>query len=87
MRLVNATSNIQKGTDTNEQRTFMTCYTSFAFGFQLVNMFTPSSVDLTNPELKSLITNMCNFYHEKTGISVKMGDPTDPTLGREFNKT
>jgi hypothetical protein len=31
-----------------------------------------SAMDLIDPAFKKMIINMCNFYHEKTGIWINM---------------
>ena len=48
---------------------------------------------LTDPKMKAYISNICNFYHEKTGIWIdsSYNDPIDDqidyyTLGNEFNQ-
>ena len=33
---------------------------------------TPVRLNMTDPEIKKTITNMCNFYHEKSGLWVNV---------------
>ena len=49
-------------------KTFNDCYKNIASTLMLMLVFTPETVDLTSPEIKTYLTNACNFYHEKTGI-------------------
>ena len=39
---------------------------------------------LSDPQLKPMLTNACNFYHEKTGKWISPMDDIDPELGKEF---
>lgn len=66
--LLNATSI----TTHENARTFNDCYTNFASTIFLMNMFKPASVDLTNPDLKQLGVNMCNYFHDKTGTWINI---------------
>ena len=76
-----------------EAKSFFECYTSFSSQFLLFNQLLPTTIDLTDPKMKAYISNICNFYHEKTGIWVdsSYNDPIDNqidyyTLGKEFNQ-
>jgi hypothetical protein len=51
----------------NQTRTFLNCYVDIAQKIALLFEITPSNIDPKDPEIKTLITNMCNFYHEKSG--------------------
>lgn len=71
----------------NETRTFFRCYTSFSSAFMMFNELTPTTVNLTDPQVKAYISNLCNFYHEKIGIWIEFfTDKPDPKLGEEFNQ-
>jgi hypothetical protein len=47
---------------------FNECYSKNAVNFLLGEQFTPYSYDLNDPKMKKVISSMCNFYHDKTGI-------------------
>jgi hypothetical protein len=52
----------------------------------MINQLTPATVDLTDPQMKAHISNLCNFYHEKTGIWFNFfTDKPDPKLSEEFD--
>ena len=51
-----------------EARTFNTCYSTVATSILYASMFTPTIINLNDPEIKEYITNICNFYHEKSGV-------------------
>jgi len=54
----------------------------------MMNQLTPVTVNLTDPEVKSYISNLCNFYHEKTGTWFNFfTDKPDPKVSEEFNQT
>ena len=68
-----------------EQRSFLKCYTSFSTAMMLSNMLTPYSVDLTDPDIKGFLSNVCNHIHEKTGIWPNISD--DPnSFEYDFNE-
>jgi hypothetical protein len=50
-----------------EPRTFLTCYTSFSSFVFLSNAFMPFTVDMTDPDIKQLFSNLCDYFHERTG--------------------
>ena len=69
-----------------QPRSFEECYSSVLKQIQYVSMPTmlsPSKDDM-NPKMKTFITNACNFYHEKTGKWLSLGDCPDPQLAEEF---
>lgn len=79
------------GQSVDEPRTFLGCYTPIAEFFVLSLTLTPSTVDPKDPQVKQVITNLCNFYHEKTGVWVNPFDSKDLKLiepySAEFNST
>ena len=79
------------GQSVDEPRTFLGCYTPIAEFFVLSLTLTPSTVDPKDPQVKQVITNLCNFYHEKTGVWVNPFDSRDLKLiepySAEFNST
>ena len=64
-----------------QEGTLFNCYTSVSTTFPMFNTFTPLSVDLTDPDIKDFISNVCNFHHEKTGIWPDLSDPSSYTSG------
>lgn len=48
-----------------------------------ISIFTPTTINLNDPQVKTYITNYCNFYHEKTGIWIDVKDA--PKLGNLTN--
>jgi hypothetical protein len=60
--------------DTNSSdkpRKFNDCYSDLTLGTLILSVVTPTNINLTNladPEVKAFFTNLCNFYHEKTGV-------------------
>ena len=48
-------------------------------------------MDRKDPQVKKIITNLCNFYHEKTNLWVNIFDSEDGKLiepyAKEFNET
>jgi len=71
-------------------RTFLSCYSEIASFFELSLTYTPSTVDPKDPQVKKLITNLCNFYHEKTNLWINAFDSEDSKLiepyGKEFSE-
>jgi hypothetical protein len=49
-------------------KTLHGCYAFVAQMFMIGSMFSPTTIDLLDPEIKQHIRNFCNFYHEKTGV-------------------
>lgn len=81
----------QTAENQTETGSFFRCYTSFSSFFLMSNQLTPATVDLTDPQVKTFITNTCNFYHEKTGkwidvLSFNALD-IDAKVIEEFNHT
>ena len=74
------------GQPNNETRSLNTCYSQFASLMLFASAFSPNfnTTILNDPELKSMITNYCNFYHEKTGMWLRMGDAPDPEIKKQF---
>lgn len=74
-----------------ETGSFFRCYTSFSSFFLMSNQLTPATVDLTDPQVKTFITNTCNFYHEKTGKWIDVLSLNALDIGakviEEFNQT
>jgi hypothetical protein len=72
--------------DTNEERSYLNCYRSFAKDIMLHNMISPLNytIDLNDPVIKKHYSNICNFLHEKTGI---WGNSNDDTKTNGWNWT
>jgi hypothetical protein len=73
-------------TNDTETRTFNNCYQSYSTTLFLRNMIQPDSkvINLMDPEVRQLITDTCNFFHEKTGIWTNAQDKSSPELRQEF---
>jgi protein-disulfide isomerase len=69
-----------------ENRTFGDCYSGAVGSLLLASMFTPYTIDLNDPEMKKFLSNMCNFYFDKTGIWINIRENNDLTTkyGQEF---
>ena len=52
----------------NTEPTFEDCYSDF----MIIMMW--DGLKSSDPQVQQLITNMCNFYHEKTGKWVSSSD-------------
>jgi len=60
---------------TEKPRKFIDCYSDLALGTLILTVITPTNItftNLTDPEIKAFLTNLCDFYHEKTGVWVGM---------------
>jgi len=60
---------------TEKPRKFIDCYSDLALGTLILTVITPTNItftNLTDPEIKAFFTNLCDFYHEKTGVWVGM---------------
>lgn len=80
-------SNIYGQTTSDETMdSFIDCYSKAASVFHIANMFSPYTFDLTDPKMKKLISAVCNFYYEKTGIWIDITKDTYITdqYGQEF---
>ena len=53
-------------------RTSTDCYSDAAKTYYSRSLMTPVRLNMTDPEIKKTITNMCNFYHEKSGLWVNV---------------
>lgn len=77
-----------------QPRNLATCYADTARNLLFLSMFTPTTINLHDPQVKTYITNYCNFYHEKLGKWIndkdmpKLGNLTnqDIMLSREFEE-
>ena len=69
-----------------ENRTFGDCYSGTVGSLLLASMFTPYTIDLHDPEMKKFLSNLCNFYFDKTGIWIDIPENKDLTTkyGQEF---
>jgi hypothetical protein len=63
---------------------FNDCYTKNAVNFMMAGMLSPLQIDLTDPKMKNVISDMCNFYHEKTGKWIDI--VTDKALANQHIK-
>jgi hypothetical protein len=65
-------SNNNNNINGNEKpRKFNDCYADLALSTLILTVITPTNITITNladPEIKAFFTNLCDFYHEKTGI-------------------
>ena len=65
-------SNNNNNINGNEKpRKFNDCYADIALSTLILTVITPTNITITNladPEIKAFFTNLCDFYHEKTGI-------------------
>src|SRR5437867_7899609 len=70
----------------NQTRTFSNCYSDIAKKYLLESMFTPKSIDLTDPAVKNFISSFCNLFHEKTGfwVDIKKDDEINSSYLKEF---
>jgi hypothetical protein len=57
-----------------ESKNFLECYRSFSSYLFMMNVFSGTNFDLLDTKMKAWITNICNFYHEKTGVWVNIWD-------------
>jgi hypothetical protein len=70
----------------NSTRTFENCYADTAGTFLFLSMFSSKSINLNDIQVKNIISNMCNFYHEKTGYWINMMDENDTkNINKEMN--
>jgi protein-disulfide isomerase len=69
-----------------ENRTFGDCYSGTVGSLLLASMFTPYTIDLNDREMKKFLSNMCNFYFDKTGIWINIPENNNLTTkyGQEF---
>jgi len=78
----------------NETRTFQDCFSDGMGVMTLALIFAPteklSAADLIDPAFKKMIINMCNFYHEKTGLWINLMSEKDrqysDLYGEEFKQ-
>jgi hypothetical protein len=58
-------------------RTFTDCYSDAAKDISSKSLTVPTKLRLnvTDPEINKTLTNMCNFYHEKSGLWINITDP------------
>ena len=72
--------------DKEENRTFGDCYSDIVESLILYSMITSYTVVLNDPQIKKFISNMCNFYFDKSGIWINILHNTDITTkyGKEF---
>jgi hypothetical protein len=81
------TSNSENRTDAGT-RTFQDCYFKGIGMLSLAVIFAPSekldATDLLNPAYKKMIINMCNFYHEKTGLWLDLTSPSDGRYAEQY---
>ena len=76
---------------TGKLRAFSDCYSDLALGTLILSVITPTNITLTNladPEVKAFFTNLCDFYHEKTGVWAGMTNFQEygNRYGSEFNQ-
>jgi hypothetical protein len=60
-------------TQTNETRSYLSCYNGSMNTFILQTLFGPPEIkfnltDLMSPEMKQYISDSCKFYHDKSGV-------------------
>jgi len=76
---------------TGKLRAFNDCYSDLALGTLILSVITPTNITLINladPEVKAFFTNLCDFYHEKTGVWAGMTNFQEygNRYGSEFNQ-
>lgn len=96
---INNNSNNTSNSETEKLRTFATCYTESSvnlglWGSGIFGPPSPTEIDLSDPEVVTYLTNLCNFYHEKTGEWIRLtfaeipnsgvGTESDLQLSQEF---
>jgi signal peptidase I len=73
-----------------ETRTFEDCVTDNMGAMTLFLIFAPSkdidAGDILNPQYKNTIINMCNFYHEKTGVWINLFDKTQLDYSSQYGE-
>jgi hypothetical protein len=79
--ILNTTEAIKNPVEREKPRTYEDCYSENMGLLTLAIVFAPkkdiSITDLLDPAWKNTIINMCNFFHEKTGIWVNMMKDTE----------
>lgn len=79
--ILNTTEAIKNPVESEKPRTYEDCYSENMGLLTLAIVFAPkkdiSVTDLLDPAWKNTIINMCNFYHEKTGIWFNMMKDTE----------
>jgi len=65
--------NNNENNGSEKPRKFIDCYSDLALGTLILSVITPTPTNLTitnltDPEIKEFFTNLCVFYHEKTGV-------------------
>ena len=72
----------------NETRTFEDCVTDTMGVLTLFLIFAPTedldASDIVDPAYKKTVINMCNFYHEKSGIWVDLMDEDDRRFSEQY---
>jgi hypothetical protein len=53
-------------------KTFNDCYNDYLYMMYWLSLLAKSNYTLNDPTIKTFVTNLCNFYHEKTGIWVTL---------------
>jgi hypothetical protein len=69
--MMNLTSTlVTYSNNTNKERSYLSCYRSFASMIIYSNLFSPNEyfINLTDPDIKQYYSNICNYLHEKYGI-------------------
>jgi hypothetical protein len=70
-------------------RTFKDCYSDAAKDLSYRMLFVPTKLKLnvTDPGINKTLTNMCNFYHEKSGLWANITDPRyQNTIGQHIQE-
>ena len=69
-----------------EQRTFSTCFSDTSGIILLASLYTKTFDKLqdSSDSLNSIVSNYCNFYHEKTGIWMTHTDWLDQEIKEKY---
>jgi hypothetical protein len=72
----------------NQTRTFEECVTESMGVLTLFLIFAPTedldASDIVDPAYKKTMINMCNFYHEKTGVWIDLMDEEDKRYTEQY---
>lgn len=75
-------------TESENSRTFNDCYSSLSGTILLGSMFSASKqsafIVLLDPEVKTWLSDYCNFYHDKTGVWIESLQELDNDVVVEF---
>lgn len=74
---VNGQSILNSGNTTKSTHvTLQDCYGNLMSGILLVSALRAKNVDVTNPKVKQLLTDLCEFYKQELGYYIIINDDT-----------